>query len=169
MGESKVTIGSIIGTIFLMILVMGIFGPLAIGMGVYSGASGNPAAQAYLVSEFGSNGITALGNSSVNNYLLPYAQQSANASTSAIGNLAQSSGYAFIFGGIGEFFGALANFPKFLYVMLIMSFGYNQLGKLIPFDIAGLLVVCILSYLSIILVLKLISLFSKPSGSWENT
>jgi hypothetical protein len=168
MVESKVTLGSIIGTLMLGIMIMGILGPVAVGMGTFNPIlNQSTASQQYITSIFGKQGLQNYTNTSINTYFLPFVKQSGNQATGAVGNLAVTSGWAFIFGGIGLFFNALANFPKFIYIMTIETFQYPGLSRFLPFDLAGLLSICIISYLSIILVFKLISIFSKINV--ENT
>ena len=169
MAESRITLGSIIGTMVFTVVIMAILGPISIGMGVFNPAlnSTTPAGQ-YITSVFGANGIQQYAAGDINQGFLPYASESANTSITGIKGLSASSGFAFIFGGIGEFFNALWNFPKWIYVIMIESFAYGGLQKFLPFDIAGVLSIALISYLAIILVMKLVSIFSKPGGSVEN-
>jgi len=162
MPESKLTLGSLFATFILGILVMGILGPVAVGMGTFNPVlNSSSASQQYITSVFGKTGIQNYTNTSINTYFLPYVLSSANASTGAISQLAVTSGWAFIFGGIGIFFNSLINFPKFIYIITIETFQYPEFGRFLPFDIGGLLSICLISYISIILIAKLVSIFSK--------
>ena len=167
--SSSITLGGILALFIFTIVVMGILGPIAVATAVFNPSinASTPAAQ-YIHQLYGTGGVESYLNTSVNTNILPYANQSTQGTFQGLGSLQLTSGFAFIYGGLEEFFKAMYNFPYFLYVIFIMTFSYNGLAKLLPFDIAGLLSIVLLSYLSIILIMKLVSIFSKPSASVEN-
>jgi hypothetical protein len=151
---------------------MGILSPIASTMGVFNPTLNSTSASGqYLYALFGPTGIEPLINMSINPNLnfLPYAN-SANTTQGLISqtSLVQTSGFAFIAGGLSLLFNGLYNFPRFIYVMITESFSYGGLGKFLPFDVAGLTASVVLVYLAILLVLKLTSIVSKPGASMEN-
>lgn len=166
---SSLTIGGMLSLLIFTIVIMAIIGPIAVATGVFNPSmnASTPAAQ-YLEQLYGPSGVAPFLNTSINQNILPTTQASATTSLNLIGSLSTASGFAFIFGGMSAFYKALTSFPNFLYVIFITSFSYQGLQKMIPYDIGGLLSVVLLSYIAIVLVMKLVSIISKPAGSVEN-
>ena len=171
MAESSLTIGGILALLFGSIIIMAMLEPIMVYAGVYNAAlnSTSPAGN-YIRQIYGANGLYNYTNKSVTNVaVIPFATAAGN-SISAISpsSLSITSGFAFVAGGLGSFWGGLTQFPTLLYIMFTQSLSYQGFQKLLPYDLAAVLSVGLLGYVSAILALKLLSIISKPGASIEN-
>lgn len=100
-----------------------------------------------------------------------YSPLVSNANSSSVGfraitptSLSSFGGLAFIVGFMGQLWGILSNFPNMLWIVFAGSFSYIPF---IPIAITGLLSIGILSYVGILVVMKLGTIVSKVV--WEET